>query len=289
MKNIAAKFIILSIILFSIISAFEKNKQVLAQAASPSVSPSASQTQKQIMQKERLTEDISQTKDELLSQLESYNRDEKKYRIALSQYQAHQTLSSIEDVVEISRLTMLSRNQVLTTYLKLIRLKLIETEGIEVTHKKEALTRIEQKLILLGQFKARIEPVNDRIEINQLADDFVEIGADIKEDCYYSLTLLMLGRLQGVYDQTNVLESRIKEGVVAENRLDKTLNEQAFKETDRLIESTQTMLAEQWSELGKDDLNSKYEAMYRRVYDDLNLIYTKLSQLVSYLGELLDQ
>lgn len=285
MKNITAKLIILTTIIFSTFFIFKNEVRVLAQTASLS----ASQTQEQILQKERLTEDIAQTKEELLSQLESYNRDEKKYRIALSQYQSHQTLSSIEDVVEISRVAMLSRNQVLTTYLKLIRLKLIETEGIEVTHKKEALTRVEQKLILLGQFKARIEPVNDRVEINKLADDFVEMGENIKEDCYYSLALLMLGRLQGVYDQANVLEGRIKEEVVAKNKLDESLNEQSLKETDRLIESTQLMLAEQWLEVNKEDQNYKYENIYRRMYDDVNLIYTKLSQLVSYLEELLDQ
>ncbi len=250
----------------------------------------SSDKDERVLQKDRLAQDIDQTKQELLSKLENYNQIERKYRIALSQYQSHQTLSSIEEAVNTARAAMLSRNDVLITYLKLLKFKLIESEGVEVTHKKRALIQIEQMLVRLGQFGAKVEPVEDRVKLNQLADEFNQLGSEIEETSYYTLNLLSLGKLQAVYDQAKVMENKIEQKQGSNSsKLDQAADKQALKETQRLIEAINPMLQEVWTDISqvKQD-NSTYQSQYRRLFDDLNPIYAKLSQLVSYLEELLN-
>jgi hypothetical protein len=283
-KNFKNLALVIVVALITPVVLFIEN-DCLAQSSTVS-----SDKDERVLQKDRLAQDIDQTKQELLSKLENYNQIEKKYRIALNQYQSHQTLSSIEEAVNTARAAMLSRNDVLITYLKLLKFKLIESEGVEVTHKKRALNQIEQMLVRLGQFGAKVEPVEDRIKLNQLADEFNQLGPEIEETSYYTLNLLSLGKLQAVYDQAKVLEKKIEqEQASTGSKLDQAADEQALKETQRLIEAINPMLQEVWTDISqvKQD-NSTYQSQYRRLFDDLNPIYAKLSQLVSYLEELMN-
>lgn len=243
-----------------------------------------------VMQKERLHAEIEDLKRQLLGQLAQYQQLERRYHISLDQYERLQTLQSIENAVAAAQQAMLSRSQILNTYLSLLRLQLIEAEGIELTHKNRALELIEDDLADLERLTQELDRELDREELNEAADDFEPLGERILETSYYSLNLLSLGRLQSVYDQAYIIHQKIKEKDTAdENFIQRTQRQRALNEVDKLIDQILAQFRELWPDLDPSKYRhtkNHYQRMYRRITGDLNLIYTKLAQLVSYLEEL---
>ncbi len=243
-----------------------------------------------ILQKQRLAKEIEDTKKTLLVQLNQYQQQEKQYRIAIDQYQRLQTLASIEEAVSSARKSMVSRNQVLKTYLNLLRLKLTEAEGIEVTHKNQALALIEAEIEDLKDFDQKLDQDLDREEINVAAQEFAPLGAQVKETSHYALSLLAIGRLQAVYDQAFVIQQKIKQkDNTGENLVQRTQRQRSLNEVDRLLEELLGQLRELWDDLEPGSYYNRenfYQVFYKNMFDDLNSIYSKLAQLVSFLEEL---
>lgn len=243
-----------------------------------------------ILQKQRLAKEIEDTKKTLLVQLNQYQQQEKQYRIAIDQYQRLQTLASIEEAVSSARKSMVSRNQVLKTYLNLLRLKLTEAEGIEVTHKNQALALIEAEIEDLKDFDQKLDQDLDREEINVAAQEFAPLGAQVKETSHYALSLLAIGRLQAVYDQAFAIQQKIKQkDNTGENLVQRTQRQRSLNEVDRLLEELLGQLRELWDDLEPGSYYNRenfYQVFYKNMFDDLNSIYSKLAQLVSFLEEL---
>lgn len=242
-----------------------------------------------ILQKQRLEQQIQDTKTQLLSELSSHQQQEKKYRVALDQYKRLQTLSSIEEAVSATKNAMLSRNQVLKTYLELNRLKLIEAEGIEISHKQIVLDQLESNQEILRSFEKKLNQELNREQINQLAEEFEPIGQQLQETSYYALNLLSIGRLQAVYDQALAIYQKILEDESVEDSLiQQTERQRALNEVDKLFTQIAPLLEAQWADLEqvRTSQHSDYQRFYRSIFDDLNPIYAQLSQLTAYLEEL---
>ncbi len=242
-----------------------------------------------ILQKQRLEKQIQDTKKQLLSELSDHQQQEKKYRIAVDQYKRLQTLNSIEEAVTATKNAMLSRNQVLETYLELNRLKLVEAEGIEISHKEIVLDQIESNQKSLASFEEKLNQELNREQINQLAEEFGPIGQQLQETSFYALNLLSIGRLQAVYDQALAIYQTILEKESEEsNLIQQTERRRALNEVDKLFTQTAPLLEAQWVALDqvKTSQHSNYQRFYRSVFDDLNPIYAQLSQLTAYLEEL---
>lgn len=241
-----------------------------------------------VVEQESLAKDIEAVNASYRGQLETYRRLEKEYQIALDQYQTHQTLVSIENVVAATKKAMQSRNEVLTTYLTLLRLVLLDAKGVELTQKNITLSRIEEKLLQLKEQKVFLDTMTERIQINEAHDTFVELGKSTQEVSEEALVLLAVGKLQSVYDKAFVLRGEIA-GLVdpdqeVTNRAAKT---RALSETDQVIESSLSGLQNSW-----DDINSHREkqnvyVLYRNLTKSLNPIYVNLTQTVSYFNEFL--
>ncbi len=243
-----------------------------------------------VYQQERLEKDIEDTKAALLGQLEEYKQVERRYNIAVNQYRSLKTLESIKDAVKAAKEAMLSRHQVLTTYLNLLHLKLLNSQGIEVEKKQKALDWIERDLKELSAFADEVEPVNDRVQINNLADEFMPLASQVQETAAYTRSILEIGKLQAVYDQAAVLSEQIKEKqATTSSELVIARNRPALKETDRLMADINELLKEQWLELEnvKQRRDNAFRNFYRGISEDLDPIYSRLAQLISYFQELL--
>jgi hypothetical protein len=250
----------------------------------------SAQEREYIAQKQRLAEEIEDLKLQLLSRLNQYERDEKQYRIAIDQYRNLQTLSSIEEAIAVTKRVMLSRNQVLEIYQNLLRLQLIESEGVELSHKRQALLQLEENRALLAEFKNKIEQASDRNDVNVLAVEFTPLGNQIHETSYYALSIMAIGRLQSTYDRAMVINQRVvsaqreKTDQANEAKIKRSLNEidKLFVQMPPKFESTWIRVSESVDRKG----NTSYHSLYQGLTKYLMPIYTDLSKITSYLEEI---
>jgi len=241
-----------------------------------------------VLQKQRLAQEITDIKNKLIEELEQYSQDEKQYGISLAQFRKLQTLNSIETATKIAKKAILSRNLVLDTYLNLMRLKLVEAEGIEVVHKEKVLNEIENHRQALVDFEEKVVPIEDRDNLNLLATQFLPLGNEIRDTAYYALSLLAVGKLQAVYDQAYAIEQKVEQKDVSDlSNLEQAERTRATAEVKKLVTQLPPEFEELWTDLAAvENSHSDYKRFYRSVFDDLDLIYSQLSRLTAYLEEL---
>jgi tetratricopeptide (TPR) repeat protein len=250
---------------------------------------SESQSSQVILQRQRLTEEIQDLEKQLLGQLNQYRQHEREYRIARDQYQSLQTLSSIEEVVSSTKKAMRSRNLVLDTYLNILRLKLLETEGVELVHQERALEIIEKHRQALGAYEQLIDQSQDREAINLIADEFLSLGEEINNNSFYVLSILSIGRLQSVYDKAVIINQKIssEESEAEEAVLEQSQRNRAINEVNKLITQLPPMFETVWSNAYISNRPSRqHESFYRNLTRELGPIHSRLSLLVSYFEEL---
>jgi hypothetical protein len=280
-------------------TAYSATAAQLSQASTKAATNAAS-PDSYVLRKQRLQADIEQTQQTLVAQLKSYQQREKKYQIAHSQYQTHDSLQALSDAVTAARQAMQARNQVLMTYLKLLRLKLIDSEGIDLQQKNHALNQIETNLFQLEQYQQKLAGVTDRLQLNQLAAEFkpqdtveAEGGLlpQVKSTAYLALDLLAIGKLQAVYDQALIISQRAKQHEATESAsLNQKRREQYLTEIERDLNLAQSELRQLWSELRAiepDSHSRSYQSFYRGMFADLNSVYSQLSQLVAHIEEVM--
>ena len=98
-------------------------------SAQEPVATDSGEPQVQVFEKPELDDQIADVRATYRSQLEQYRTAERKYVLAKEQYLKLNTLVSLEDAVKATREAMLARDQVLTSYLTLLRLLLIDATG----------------------------------------------------------------------------------------------------------------------------------------------------------------
>jgi hypothetical protein len=239
-----------------------------------------------VVQRERLAGEIEDQHSQLLTQLNQYQQDERQYRVSLDQFQRLQTLNSIEKIVEDSKQIIRSRNDVLSSYLNLLRLKLTEAQGIEISHKNAAIQQIEVLREQLGQFSGEIETYSQREEINAYSARFLPVSEEITTVSYYSLVILTIGRLQAVYDQEVVI-NQLMQGDLPEEQALSTSRARSLHEVDKLLIELAPQFSQLWSEVASaSESESGYENLYRSMNRELTPIYASLSRLLAYYQEL---
>ncbi len=240
-----------------------------------------------ILRRERLIAEIEDQHKQLLSQLSIYQDDERNFKVAHDQYQKLQTLNSIEGVVESAKKLVLSRNIALNSYLNLLRLKIIESQGIELFHKERSVEQLVSLQEQLQHHSRKMEGAVNREDVNQLALEFEPLSQSITQTSYYALSILTVGRLQSVYDQSVVINSKILETQSTQVMAESTNRARSLAEIENLIENTPPLFLEMWAEINQaEGKMSGYESVYREINRKLNTIFARLSRLVAYFEEL---
>ncbi len=240
----------------------------------------------QIIRRERLAVEIEDQHSQLLSQLNTYQNDERNFRVAHDQYVRLQTLNSIEGVVNAAKSLIKSRDTALKSYLNLLRLKIIEAEGIEMFHKERVVERILSLQLQIEEHSSKVELITSREEVNQLAEEFLPISKSITETSYYALSVLSIGKLQAVYDQSVVISQRIMENEGETVLAESTTRARSLAEVDKLMADLPPLFQDIWSEVNlAEERTQGYGNLYRGLTKKLNTIYSNLSRLVAYFEE----
>ncbi|MGD9129793.1 MAG: hypothetical protein PVJ09_04895 [Candidatus Woesebacteria bacterium] len=242
-----------------------------------------------ILQKQRLAEEIETVRTTLRGQLEEYRAKEKLFIIAKDQYQKHQTLISIEEAVRATKDVLLIRNQVLSTYINLMRLRLIETDGIEIDQKQNVLALAQKLMDELENYKLALEKANDKDSINNLSYQFKALYERIENLSYQAKTLIQIGKLQNVYDRSILLYKQL-EAEADKDNLTKTKKaelERAFDQTEELNKQNKEKLNQIWQQTSEKEKTVKdWTSHYQLISKESNKIYVNLSKTNSYLREL---
>lgn len=241
-----------------------------------------------IWQRERLDQEIATVKETYQSQLENYLYQDKLYRIAYDQYQQLQTLVSIEDLTQKAKSLGIYRDDVLISYLDLLRLNLIATEGIELSLKTKYLTQLEATITYIKSHQENLKNLNDRDQVSLSLATFAADQKNVGKLAQEVLVLLSVGNLQMIYDKSIILKKDIDTYLGKKGTLELPEIDRASLETNRSLESAKLKLDAFWTDIVDRSGSNWYLAKF---YEDLprtmNPIYVNLSQSISYLGELL--
>ncbi|MFH2118526.1 MAG: hypothetical protein ABII10_02225 [Candidatus Paceibacterota bacterium] len=244
------------------------------------------QAEQAILQKQRFDTELVELNNIYRGQLSEYRLAEKEFTIARDQYHQLQTLASINEVNDAASKVMKLRNQVLITYLDLLRVNLIAAEGIELSLKELVLNRLEVQKNWLQTHQQAIANASDREQLNQLSDAFIAQALNLTDVSQQTVSLLSLGKLQNVFDrltgigQDLLIEEASQSGLAAER---------AVRETERLNQSLTDLLQTTWLSLKTDLEEQNTVDFYNKLSSNLNPIYADLNKLVSFLQERLRQ
>ena len=214
---------------------------------------------------------------------------EKLYRIAYDQNQQLNTLVSIEDVTQKGKSLGIYRDEVLRTYLNLLRLELISTEGVELSLKDKYILRLEETIAYLREHQEILKNLNNRDEVAYSLATFTADQGGLGNLANEILVLLTVGNLQAIYDKSFVIKKDIDKFLEQSEALLSPEIERASFETNRSLDSAKLKLDSFWVDVIRRGQGNWYLS---KIYDDLpktmNPIYVNLSQSISYLNELLN-
>ncbi len=258
-----------------------------SQAAPAAVENSALKTDL-IWQRERLDQEIITVKATYQSQLETYLYQDKMYRIAYDQYKQLQTLVSIEDLNQKAKTLGIYRDDVLVSYLDLLRLNLVATEGIELSLKTKYLSQLEATIAYVKNHKEILKNLNERDQVSEALTTFTTDQKNVGKLANEVLVLLSVGNLQMIYDKSVVLKKDIDVYLQEKGTLDLPEIDRASFETNRSLDSAKLKLDAFWTDIiDRGQGNWYLEKFYEDLPRTMNPIYVNLSQSISYLNELL--
>lgn len=239
--------------------------------------------------KDSLASEIINQRKIYRDQLIIYRQQEKNFLIAQDQYLRHNTLDAIEQAVKASRQVILSRDQVLHTYLTLLQLRLMEAEGIEISLKTSLIAKLENLRERLKIHHASAIDQLDRPAANKLADQFVPIGEESQLAGSQVLGLLSLGKLQEIFDKATALSPEItaEVTVVTATKAVSAETSRSLRETAGSLVTSKNSLDSIWGKVteriqGGTDVSGQSDYL-----QELNVGYVNLTKSLGYFLELL--
>jgi hypothetical protein len=239
-----------------------------------------------VFEKPSLNAQILDVRATYRSQLETYRNAERQYLITKEQFFKLNTLASLEAAVKATKEAMLARDQVLYSYLTLVRLYLIDATGVNLTQKEPTLAELEVVLQALEAHTQTVSAANDRYQISQASQEFLTLGPRIEAVAYQTTTILSIGELQTIYDKSLSLDQEITASLSGITDVRNAERQRALTEIKRELNEVQTSFSEVNLMVEKE--NQKFNrAFYNRVTQNLGTVYVGLSQTLTHMAEVL--
>ncbi len=254
-----------------------------------------------IRQQGSTIEQQNQLRTEYRQLLEKYLTLEKEYTLAKQEMWQLGTLASKEKSFQATKSVLIARNELLITYLKLIRLKLIDSHGMSLDSKQETLQSTQEILSEIESFEDTIHAVKNAQELSDLPRQFWEVGSKLVTVSSKINALISTGKLRIVFEKTEILYDELKEKALStESNLRRAEAERAIQEIDALMITIEQYLDEVDAEVAgvvlvdtEDyyDYDEEYaistgDSIYPNIIERLNAVYSSLNQVFTYLDEL---
>jgi hypothetical protein len=237
-----------------------------------------------ISQKESIVDEIAEVKRSYKGQLAEYRQANDQFIIAKGQFEKLNTLASLEVAVQDVRKVLSLRDQVLLTYLKLIELELLEADGINLEEKTLALEETKDLQRDFLAHKDLVDNAIDRVAVDQVANDFELLSPRVTSLSGYASSLLQIGKLQTIYDQSlTLVDATDPRNLTEEPSLKLNEKIRAHNEISNLMDDLDFNLNFVWDEIKSARLKNK-PVETNKVNAS---IYANLSQVLLFLEEIL--
>ncbi len=232
-------------------------------------------------------DEIAATQQQYRQAIEKYREVERQYTVQIGQYQQLQTLSALEAAVQSTRETTLARNEVLTAYLTILNLELLDATGIEVSLKEQYLAELTDRLAELVVFNEIAADATNRQSLDEVRAKFLLLGPQIEATAYQVQTLLAVGKLQTIFDQAvSVTEALTVQVDSQDDSLAKPQRQRALTETRQSLEVVRADLQKMTFRIMQNDDKEFSRSSYSGFVRQLTSVYAGLSQSLAFLAEL---
>jgi hypothetical protein len=237
-----------------------------------------------ISQKESIVDEIAEIRRSYKGQLAEYRQANDQFIIAKGQYEKLNTLASLEVAVQDVRKVLSLRDQVLLSYLKIIELELLEADGINLEEKTIALDETKDLQRDFLAHKDLVDNAIDRVAIDQVSNDFELLSPRINSLSNYASSLLRIGKLQTIYDQSlTLVDVTDPRNLTDEPSLKLNEKIRAHNEITNLMDTLDINLNFVWDEIKESRIKEKPSETNK-----VNAsIYASLSQVLLFLEEIL--
>jgi hypothetical protein len=226
-------------------------------------------------------------------QLEKYRDAEKDFNLRRAEYKKLGTLASQEDAVASMKVVMEARAKTLGVYLISMEKRLTDAFSIDVGQKQQALDKSYAARNYLQSFLVGLPSKQDKQEVTDYSQKFEKDVGVVFEVEYRILSLLNMGKLQGVTDQLLIDAKEFEKNNL--NTIE-DLNKQAaatrgLKEVTGLYEDAKSAITQATSEYKRYDVKGEYqttnyEDVFNEVSGKLQPAFSSLQRAVNYLLEL---
>jgi hypothetical protein len=253
-----------------------------AQTTSSATQPDSSPTSATLSE-------LNQLKANYRQQLNTYRNDQRLFEVAKAQYEKLQTLTSLEEAVRSTQKVMTSRQVVLSTYLKILRATLNQTNGIDIPVKEKELKNLDTLLIDMKSHQLKIDASVDRLQLQQAAADYSKLDERVTSRSYFTLSLIAYGQMQSVLDKTMSVRDDVRQHTEATetNALRLAEKKRGLDEIDRNLTQVQNSLLKTKANIFLNPDKSG-EGTYGQTVRDLNDAYANLSRSLGLLKESLN-
>lgn len=236
-----------------------------------------------VVQRQDLSQDMFDLQRSYRGELEEYRRYEREYRLVFEQHAKLQTLASLEALVQATHRVMSTRILVLQTYFRLMKVTVLDAEGINTQHKERLLAALDDASRRIETHKELVAKSQNRTALQQAAVEYEPLHAHLIVVGNYGQTVLMIGRMQNVYDNSVLLLDDVKaEDVSQLSTLEQSQRERATEEIAFSLDKVQQQLLEANNDL--HELWQRQASFYEIFY--LPETYDTLSKVLSFFGEL---
>lgn len=228
-----------------------------------------------------------------------YQNAHGEYLLARSQYLDAQTLASETKAQEKTVAMLRARDDVVVTYLTVLRMRLLETEGVSDIEKNNLFSRLDSEI---AWFQAHKAGIGSAASLNDLVADSEEAAerfTTIQPLIYEVLGTIPIGRIETLRTSINKILAQIKtkiEEIRANGDHDTTNAERWTIETenkitrslDKSIEAQKIVYSFQTldeRDLRKIDLNREYNGAITLLQESNQL----LRESASYMREIIKQ
>lgn len=145
--------------------------------------------------------------------LDIYNGVHAEYQLAKAQYQQAGTLVSQTKAQEATIKMLESRDDVVTTYLTSVRMKMVEAQGVSDTTKNGLFTRLDAEIAWFKDHRGRISSAGTLADLEADSKEASTRFKDTEKVAYETLSTIPFGKLSLMRQKTNEILSMINDKI----------------------------------------------------------------------------
>ncbi len=142
-----------------------------------------------------------------------YNSAHSEYLLAKAQYAQAGTLVSQTQAREATVKMLSSRDDVVTTYLTAVRMKMVEAEGVSSLTKNGLFTRLDAEIAWFRDHKDRLDSAGTLADLEADSKEASDRFVTSERIAYETLATIPFGKLSLMRTQANSILSRINDKV----------------------------------------------------------------------------